>query len=256
MSTALCQEIADTIGQLFDCAEVNGFVRIRTPYLYPDGDVIDLYWKEQNGQQILTDLGDTLRWLDTQSPSQQLSKKQDLLLQDIRLTHGVEFYRGALLLRVSPQESLATAVTRIAQAALATADLWFLSRSRLTGSITDDVADLLTENQIRFIQNEKLIGRWNRARQIDFHTFHPSKTSFIKVLSTGSKSAANRQADNAYVTWSELSHYKVGQQPTRFISLFDDSLNVWSEDNFRQLQDVSDIAYWSRSDEFIELLVA
>jgi hypothetical protein len=51
MSTALCQEVADTIGQLFDCAEVNGFVRIRTPYLYPDGDVIDLYWKEQTGSK-------------------------------------------------------------------------------------------------------------------------------------------------------------------------------------------------------------
>lgn len=69
MSTALCQHIADTAGQLFDCADVNGFVRIRTPYLYPDGDIIDLYWKEQNGQQILTDLGETLRWLETQSPN-------------------------------------------------------------------------------------------------------------------------------------------------------------------------------------------
>lgn len=77
MSTALCQQIADTAGQLFDYAEVNGFVRIRTPYLYPDGDVIDLYWKEHNGQQILTDLGETLRWLETQSPSKQLSKKQE-----------------------------------------------------------------------------------------------------------------------------------------------------------------------------------
>jgi hypothetical protein len=254
MSTALCQEVADTIGQLFDCAEVNGFVRIRTPYLYPDGDVIDLYWKEQNGQQMLTDLGDTLRWLDTQSPSQQLSKKQNLLLQDIRLTHGVEIYRGTLLLRINPQESLATAITRLAQAALATADLSFLSRSRLIGSITDDIADFLQEKQIRFTQNEKLIGRSGRSRRLDFHAFHSRRTSFIEVLSTGSKSAANQRVDTVLATWIDFSHYKVGQQPTRFISLFDDTLDVWSGENIRQLQDFSDVAYWSRSDEFAELL--
>jgi len=256
MSTALCQHIADTAGQLFDCAEVNGFVRIRTPYLYPDGDIIDLYWKEQNGQQILSDLGETLRWLETQSPSKQLSKKQELLLQDIRLTHGVEVYRGTLLLRLSPQESLGAAITRLAQAALGTADLWFLSRSRLTSSITDDIADFLTDKNIRFTQNEKIIGRSGRPRRVDFQTFHPRRTSFIEVLSTGNKSAANQRVDTVFATWSEFSHFKVGQQPTRFISLFDDTLNVWTDDNIVQLQDVSDVVYWSRPDELLELVAA
>ena len=257
MTTALCQQIADTIGQLYDCAEIsNGFIRIRTPYLYPDGDIIDLYWKEREGQQILTDLGETLRWLDTQTASQKLSKRQTQALEDIRLTHGVELYRGTLTLRIRSSESLAEGLTRLAQAALRTADLWFLSRTRTTSSITDDVADFLIEKQIRFEQDQTLIGRSGRALKIDFQTWHPRRTSLVEVLSTGSKAAANQKANNVLATWYDLSQYKVSDQPTRFISLFDDTLDVWSSENFSLLQEFSDIAYWSRPNEFAKLLVA
>jgi hypothetical protein len=51
-----CEEINRIIGELFTCSTVSGFVRIRTPYLYPNGDVIDLYLQEKEGQKTLTDL--------------------------------------------------------------------------------------------------------------------------------------------------------------------------------------------------------
>lgn len=44
-----CQAIAETLGDLFFCTEVMGYTRIRTPYLYPDGDVIDLFYKVSQG---------------------------------------------------------------------------------------------------------------------------------------------------------------------------------------------------------------
>lgn len=85
-----CQEIARTIGELFTCSTVNDYIRIRTPLLYPDGDVIDIYLKEKEEQYILTDLGETLRWLRMQTISEKRSEKQETLIQDTLLTHGVE----------------------------------------------------------------------------------------------------------------------------------------------------------------------
>jgi hypothetical protein len=41
-----CEAIAEHIGELFTCSSLNGYVKIRTPHLYPDGDVIDLFLKE------------------------------------------------------------------------------------------------------------------------------------------------------------------------------------------------------------------
>ncbi|MGH7928243.1 MAG: DUF1828 domain-containing protein, partial [Candidatus Binatia bacterium] len=67
MNTLPCKQIEEKIGELFTCSEVNGYVRIRTPYLYPDGDVIDLFFSEKNGSYTLTDLGETLGWLKMQS---------------------------------------------------------------------------------------------------------------------------------------------------------------------------------------------
>ena len=105
-------------------------MRIRTPYLYPDGEVIDLFLKRET--QILTDLGETLRWLDMQSCEKSLSKKQDSFLQDIQVTYGIELYNGMLMVRVG--NDLAEAITRLAQGTIAVANLWLLNRTRLAGT--------------------------------------------------------------------------------------------------------------------------
>ena len=57
MSASPCDLIQQTIGELFTCSSVNEYTRIRTPFLYPDGDVIDVYLKEKAGVVTLTDLG-------------------------------------------------------------------------------------------------------------------------------------------------------------------------------------------------------
>lgn len=256
MTILPCQEISDTIGQLFDCSQVNGFTRIRTPYLYPDGDVIDLFLKDQGGQQILTDLGETLRWLDMQVIGKQLSKKQTQVLQDIELNHGIENYQGTLIARVTETEALAEAVTRLAQAAIRVADLWFLARTRALGSVADEVAELLSEVDVRFERDEKNVGRSGRNWYVDFHTWHPNHSSLVQVLSTGSRGAARTKANNAIAAWTDLSHYKMRTSPVRFISLFDDTIDVWSQSTISHLEDYSDIAYWSSPKVFVKMLVS
>jgi len=50
--------------------------------------------------------------------------------------------------------------------------------------------------------------------------------------------------------WHDLSYLTVGQEA--FIPLFDDTLDVWDMADFRLVEDISDVAYWSQSDEFLE----
>lgn len=251
MTTAPCQLIADTIGQLYTCSEVNGFVRIRTPYLYPDGDVIDLFLKPEN--QTLTDLGETLRWLDMQTFRQSLSKKQDWFLQDIQMTYGIELYDGMLLVRV--RDNLAEAVTRLAQGAIAVSNLWLLNRTRLVGTLNDEIAELLDEHHIPYERDIKLVGRSARSWPIDFRTRHPRCSSLIEVLSTGNRGAANTKVNNAVAAWVDLHQYQLTTEPLRFISLFDDSLDVWSSGHISQLAEFSEICYVSKPEELIEQLV-
>jgi Domain of unknown function DUF1828 len=256
MTLSPCQQLSDTIGQLFDCTEINGAVRIRTPYLYPDGDVIDIFYKTQGDQQVLTDFGETLRWLEMQTQKQDLSKRQELVLQDIRLTHSIEMYKGMLMVRVGQDESLSEAITRLGQAIVRVSDLWFLARTRVIESILDEVVELLQENQIQFEQNVKLLGRSTRNWKVDFHTWNPKSSALIQVLSTGSRAAANRKVNDVVAAWTDLNQLKAGREPNQFISLFDDTLDVWGNENIRQLEEFSNITYWSRPEELVELLVA
>lgn len=249
-----CTEIANTVGELYECSSINGFVRIRTPYLYPDGDVIDLYLQEKDGQITLTDLGDTLRWLRMQTVTRQKTDKQEALIRDICLTLGIEQYRGMLLLRVKQNEPLASAITRLAQATIRVSDLWFTFRTRAFESIQEEVAEFLSELKIPFTQNEKVRGRSGRTRTIDFHTRHPRQSAFIEVLSTGSRAAANAKVDSIFATWSDTHYLKVGQNDIKFVSLFDDTLDIWTADNFQFLEGISDVAYWSRPEQFAEFV--
>ena len=164
MTTSPCQLISETLGELFICSEVKGFTRIRTPYLYPDGDVIDLFYKVSQGRGIITDLGETIRWLLSQTVTDYLSKKQEQAIQDILLTHDVEQYRGSFIVRLRNNESLNDALMRLAQVSIAVSNLYFLFRVRLTSSIQDEVAEALKERLFglsyatdRVIRDETLI---------------------------------------------------------------------------------------------------
>ena len=43
-ATAACQAIRNGLGPMFECMDKGEYIRVRTPYLYPDGDFIDLDW--------------------------------------------------------------------------------------------------------------------------------------------------------------------------------------------------------------------
>ncbi|MBK8800765.1 MAG: hypothetical protein IPN71_01670 [Fibrobacteres bacterium] len=51
----LCQRLNAEIGGLFSCEIQGDHLRLRTPYLYPDGDNIDLFFREQEGIVMVSD---------------------------------------------------------------------------------------------------------------------------------------------------------------------------------------------------------
>jgi Domain of unknown function DUF1828 len=143
MIAAPCEAIAAQIGNLYDCTPLNGYIKIRTPYLYPDGDVIDLFVRQDNSAIMLTDLGSTLQWLGTQTPTEKRTQRQRRIIQDVCLNHATEFAEGALIVRIKKETDLAWAVTRSTQSALRVADISFSLRTQLYSSAADEVAEFL-----------------------------------------------------------------------------------------------------------------
>jgi len=252
--TNICEQFREGLSQLFICSSQGEYQRIRTPYLYPDGDNIDVFCKLQGGVVLVSDLGETTRWLRMQTVSPKRSPKQKTLIEDVCLTHGVEFFKGMLLARCRPGEELAAVTFRVAQAALRVSDLWFTYRTRSVESVTDEVADFLTEREFGFERGEKLTGRSGKIWSPDFHARAVRRSSLVYVLSTGSRTAARAVVNQVHTAWYDLNHLAVGPEALKFVSLFDDTADVWSEEDFRLAEQLSTVTRWSQPDEFAEVL--
>ena len=55
--------------------------------------------------------------------------------------------------------------------------------------------------------------------------------------------------------WYDLNHLAAGPEALRFVSLFNDSADVWADDDFKLLEPLSTISLWSRPDEFVDVLL-
>lgn len=247
-----CELITEQMGLLYTCSPVDQYVRIQTPFLYPDGDIIDIFFQGEGDTGTLTDLGETLRWLRMQTVTQRQSSKQQQLIADICLTHSVELYRGMLTVRVKRSEDFADAITRLSQCILRVSDLWFTFRNKMGESIVDDVEEFLRENNIVFNRSPKLVGQSSKSWRPDFQTRGKERSSFVRVLSTGSRAVARDQVFQTTSMWHDLNYFTVGKEAIQLISLFDDTADVWTQEDIQLVASLSDIAYWSRPDEFLE----
>ena len=251
----ICDEIRQTVGSQFVCSKQGIYTRIDTPYLYPDGDYISLFCETRDNAVTVTDLAETISWLWMQSATQQLSAKQNQLIRDTCITHGVEFHQGMLQARCEPGKPLGEVVTRVAQAAIRVSDLWFTSRAAtskavMVRSIVNEVGNYLTKIGLEYERDWETAGKSGNSRTLDFRV-HAPRTDFslIHVLSAGNRAGARRKYDQTVAVWCDLEH-TAGNR----ISLFDDTADIWKPGEYQLLENYSQVARWSRQGEFARLM--
>lgn len=257
MSPDLCTEIRDSLPVLFECAPApREGIRIRTPLMYPDGGIVDVFVLTRPDGYEVTDFGEALGWLRSQSLSGRFSDKQKRMVEDVCQTLGIELFRGQLVRRCGNVADLSETVMRLAQAVVRVSDLWFTLRTRAVESVADEVRDWLQERRIPFDRGVPHSGRSGRVWTVDYQTRTDERTSLVLLLSTGSRAAARRITEHAVAAWHDLNHMKVTQSHLGFVSLFDDTEDVWQKEDFRLVEDLSTIARWSRPDEVEQTLRA
>ena len=227
---------------------------MRTPLLYPDGGVVDVFVLGNRSGYKITDFGDAMGWLGLQSVSQHRSPKQQALVQDVCQTLRIDMIQDQLVLHDVTKDTLGESVLRVAQAAVRVSDLWFTLRSRSFQTTADEVDEWLREKQIYFERRVQKQGRSTRNWAVDFETRTDNRTSLVFLLSTGTRGAVRRLAEHVLAGCVDLNHLKANQPDLAFVSLFDDTEDVWSPEDFSLVNEYSEIARWSRPDEFESLL--
>ena len=124
----LRDQLTSSLSPLFRCDDFgNNPFRIRTPLLFPDGRVVDVFVSKSDGFYTVTDHGDAVGWLWTRTGDDGQSPKQRELIADACQTLQIEQDGGELIIRNVTPVDLADAVMRVAQAEVhvgETARLW------------------------------------------------------------------------------------------------------------------------------------
>ena len=253
----LCAAVGRTLPPRFVCAPApREGVRVRTPLLYPDGGVVDVFVLERGSGYTVTDFGDALGWLSLQSISRRRTGRQAMLIQDVCRTLRIELVHDRLVLRPVMAAELGEAILRIAQAAVRVSDLWFTMRSQALQSTEDEVDEWLSAKQIPFQRQVKKPGRSTRDWTVNFEAQTANRASLIFLLSTGSRGAAHQITEHVLAGWVDLSHLRTSQPNLGFVSLFDDTIDVWRAEDFQLVEEHSAIARWSAPDELERMLTA
>lgn len=251
----LCATLRSGLSALFECSLApQGAVRVRTPFMYPDGDLIDVYVEQRGEEYLVTDYGEALGWLRMHSFSERLTSNQCRMADDVCLTLGVELDRGQISLSYRDTAELGEAVHTLGQAAVRISDIWFTLRTRAIGSIGDEVEEWLQERSFRFERNRQHTGRSGRMWRVDFQVVAEAKKSLVFLLSTGTQAWARRMSERVVAGCTDLIHLAHQPPGTAFVSLFDDTIDVWRDEDFALVQRFSSIATWSKPDEFEAIL--
>lgn len=123
--TDLTPLIKEDIAALFEITAIkNGYTRVRGPFLLPDGDTLDLYFKKDGDRYTATDMADASAYLWHNSAREEtLAPELESPIAEICKRHKVEFERGAVITSAATPNDLADAIFRVGLAAMRIADL-------------------------------------------------------------------------------------------------------------------------------------
>ena len=252
----LCAQIAATLPPLFECspAPYEG-VRVQTPLMYPDGGIVDVFILEWQDEYILTDFGEALGWLRLQSASDSLSGRQSKFVDDVCRTLGIQLARGQLTLRIGKRDALGEAVLRLAQAVVRVSDIRFTFQRQRLQTTAKEVENWLRERRIHFRRAVRLQGLSRKNWRVNFETRSDESTSMVFLMSARNRSAVLRITEHVSTACRDLDYLREPQRSVvRFVSLFDDSRDVWRQEDYNLMKQVSTIARWSQPDEFEYIL--
>jgi hypothetical protein len=243
----IIEKAADTLRMGFKCVEYDKRICVVTPYLYPDNDLIEVFAEDIGGDQVLiTDLGETLRHLESVGLDLLASRKRRFLLEQIAKRMHVEIQRGRLL-KEGPIESVGTLLVDVASAAQAVADLIYTSKAYEPATFPEEVSLFLAEHNIDHERNYRVSGETGKIYRVNLRLDgHRDKEVLVEALSPSQETAMTSTVNRVFRLWSDVNEQK------RKVSLLNDVDYSWKKEDMALLRKVSVIHEWTAKERFLD----
>ncbi len=233
-----------------------GHMRLETAFTYPDGSQVDVFVADEGPlipMRRLTDFGNTSAWLLDLQVKPWLSSKRKQLLEQALASLGVRQNGGALDLEIPGPEALMDGVVRLSQACIRMADLHYTRRSSLTAPMGETLEDIFNDSELVYESDPDFTGRFGKPVKVDYCVHGARKTSLVMAIATANASVAHAKANEVLRVWYDLD---MPERTEARVSIFDDSVDVYREEDLARLRDFSDLLPLSDRRGIRDLLAA
>ena len=246
-----CQEVVERyiagLKEGFQCLPTERRLRIITPYLYPDNDLIEIFIEDFGGERVkITDLGETFRHLHSQGFDVYASSKRKFLAETIASRVNVEV-SGGKLTRIVGVDEISEAIFDIVTASREIADLIYTSKTYEPGTFFDEVKGFLEEHRLKYEPKIKIKGISNKFYTVHFEVLNGKKL-YLQTLSPKNVLGIKGRVDATVRMWLDFN----GQ--FKKLSLLNDVDFQWKEPDINILGRVSKVQFWSKKDELVSTL--
>lgn len=249
-----CEQITQQLAQLFACEQRSFGTLLRTPLVRPDGDLVEVVVREEPTGVVVTDLGESVRWLDTVGGTIPRGSRVEGLLT----AHGAAFIDGEVVVRAQPHEPLALTVLRAAQACLDFSTTIYSQRAKPERNFEGEVKHRMGELRVPF-SDESLRGASGmRYRVTQAGSVH-QRFRLVNCLSSRGKPYAQQLAKLTRCMWDDLRDLKKHQEAgyADYVSVLDDfQPGLWGPPEIKLLERVSIVVFWSQAPSFAQALGA
>jgi hypothetical protein len=147
----------------------NGWHEVVTPFLNHKNDMIELYLKKQENEQItISDGGNTINELTLSGVDIDRSKKRMEELNIILRSFGISRTEKNELLTNTDTKKFPETKHRLIQAILCIDDMFMLSSPKVESFFIEDVTTFFELNDIIFVKDTSFIGKSGFSHKFDF----------------------------------------------------------------------------------------
>lgn len=252
-----CSSLADMVREApmagLRCRQDGDYLRVETPFRYPDGGTVELFVEQRGAQLIVSDMGEAFRFLAKGGIDPLRSPVRQRAIDLAAKLAGATLDRGVLELSVQASHELLPAIFRIGQALTRVADLSLLVKGALTSTFSDAVEEFLKANThgVEITRGATIHGSAT-THQVDILARSVKGIAVIESLSAVTPTGANAQTAFTIQKFADISALGANA-PERF-AVLDDSAEVWSEALRKQLSRFAGVVDWERRDELAAAL--
>jgi hypothetical protein len=245
--------LSETFDNYFKCKIINDdSLGIETPFTYPDGDVIEVFLYNRYNKMLLTDFGETLRYLGSYDLSIKNNTKRQHLIDDIISGTDIKFIKGNIY-KYTTLDNLAESIFDLSQTIIRVCDLLYTIKGTSAAGFAEEVRDLLVINKFNFEENYTVDTESGNRYEFDFGVEVKDKIKLIKLINPPSQITHKPKLERIVSTWADLEAFSSFRKNQR-ITLLDDSYYTWNNNHLKLVEYFSIVHKWSDQEKFIKSL--